>query len=254
MKTLTLEHTTAVITGASSGIGAATANTLAGLGATVALLARREDRLTELAREINQQSPDAARAYAVDITDEAAVARTMEAVARDCGGIDILVNCAGVATWAPAREAKLSDWRNMVDININGVLTSTHAVLPYLTKAADGDRGIADIVNVSSIAGRRVPGVNSNVYSATKHAVNAFSEALRRELAEQHVRVGLIEPGLVTTEMTTTGAKYAPDTSNPSGLGFLEAEDIADAIGYMVTRPRHATINEILIRPTEQVN
>ena len=251
--TMTLKRTIAVITGASSGIGAATANTLAGLGATVVLLARREERLTELAAEINGRRPDAARFYAVDITDESAVARTMETVAHECGSIDILVNCAGVGTWAPAREARLSDWRAMVDVNINGVLTGTHVALPYLVRAAEGDRGIADIVNVSSIAGRRVPGVNSNVYAATKHAVNAFSEALRRELAEQHVRVGVVEPGIVTTEMTTTGEKYAPDARNPSGLGFLKAEDIADAIGYMITRPRHATINEILIRPTEQV-
>lgn len=251
---LNLEHATAVITGASSGIGAATARTLAGLGATVALLARRRERLEALEREINEDGAGRAQAYAVNITDDTAVADVMAAIADAFGGIDILVNGAGVGTWAPARESRLADWRMMVDVNVNGVLTATHAALPYLTRAAEGERGVADLVNVSSIAGRRVPGPNSNVYSATKHAVNAFSEALRRELVEQHVRVGVIEPGIVTTEMTTTGEKYAPDARNPSSLGFLQPEDIADAIGYMVTRPRHATINEIMIRPTEQVN
>ncbi|MES1924944.1 SDR family oxidoreductase [Salinisphaera sp. T31B1] len=247
-----LQQTTAIITGASSGIGAATAQTLADLGANVALLARRADRLTELADQINAGETGRARVWAVDVTDEGAVTAAMSEIAEAFGGIDLLVNGAGVGTWAPARESRLSDWRAMVEVNINGVLTCTHAALPYLVRAAEGGRKIADIVTVSSIAGRRVPGPNSNVYSATKHAVNAFSEALRRELAEQHVRVGVVEPGIVTTEMTTSGDKYAPDARNPSGLGFLQAGDIADAIGYMVTRPRHATINEILIRPTEQ--
>lgn len=248
-----LNHTTAVISGASSGIGAATANTLVELGANVALLARRQTHLDERAAELNAIRPDSARAYAVDVTDESAVAQAMQRIDEAFGSIDLLINAAGVGTWAPAGEARLSDWRTMVDVNINGVLTTTHAALAYLKRAAAGPRGIADIVNVSSIAGRRVPGANSNVYAATKHAVNAFSEAIRRELADAHVRVGVVEPGIVTTEMTTTGERYAPDARNPRGLGFLAAEDIADAIGYMVTRPRHATINEIMIRPTEQV-
>jgi len=251
---LNLENTTAVITGASSGIGAATARRLVGLGARVALLARRRERLTELERELNDSHPGSARAYAIDVTEEQSVVDVMGAIADEFGHVDILVNAAGVGTWAPAMESRLSDWRAMVNVNIDGVLTSTHAALPYLTRAANGERGIADIVCVSSMAGRRVPGPNSNVYAATKHAVHAFSEALRRELAEQHVRVGLVAPGIVTTEMTTTGEKYAPDARNPSGLGFLDAEDIADAIGYMLTRPRHASISEIAIRPTEQVS
>lgn len=250
--TSTLADTTAVVTGASSGIGAATAKTLAGLGATVVLLARRQARLDTLAEEINAAGHGAAHVHALDITDETAVADVMQTVAGQHGRIDILINAAGVGTWAPASEARLDDWRTMVDININGVLTTSHAALSYLKQAATGPRGVADLVNVSSIAGRRVPGINSNVYAATKHAVNAFSEALRRELVADHVRVGLIEPGIVTTEMTTTGDKYAPDARHPSGLGFLQAEDIADAIAYMVTRPRHATVNELLIRPTEQ--
>ena len=141
----------------------------------------------------------------------------------------------------------------MVDVNLTGVLTATHAALPYLVRAAEGRRQVADIVTISSVAGRKVPSANGGVYAATKHAVGAFSEALRQELAARHVRVGLVEPGIVTTEMTTGGATNAPDAQHPSGLGFLDPADIADAIAYMISRPRHAAINEILIRPTEQV-
>ncbi|WP_428341461.1 SDR family oxidoreductase [Mycobacterium sp.] len=249
----TLHGATAVITGASSGIGAATALAMAANGATVALFARRKNLLDTLTRRINDTHNEAARAYAVDITDAPAVRAALDKVTQDLRGIDILVNCAGTGTWGPAAEADLSKWHAMVEVNLNGVLNTTHAALPHLTRAAQGARGVADIVTVSSIAGRKVPGANSNVYAATKHAVAAFSEALRQELADRHVRVGLIEPGIVTTEMTTSGDPHAPDARNPSGLGVLDPSDIADAITYMTSRPRHAAVNEILIRPTEQV-
>jgi NADP-dependent 3-hydroxy acid dehydrogenase YdfG len=138
-------------------------------------------------------------------------------------------------------------------VNLNGVLNTAHAALPHLVTAAKGPRGVADLVTISSIAGRRVPKPDSNVYSATKHAVGAFTEALRQELAGQHVRAGLVAPGLVVTELTTGGVPNAPDATAPTGYGFLEPEDIADAVLHMVTRPRHAAVNELLIRPTEQV-
>lgn len=249
----TLQAATAVITGASSGIGAATAQALAARGATVALFARRQNRLEDLTDKINDARAGAARAYEVDVTDAPSVRAAVEAVARDFRSIDILVNCAGTGTWGPALDADLTDWHAMVDVNLNGVLSTTHAALPHLTRAAQGERGVGDIVTVSSIAGRKVPGANSNVYAATKHAVGAFSEALRQELAEQHVRVGVIEPGVVATELTTSGDPYAPDARNPAGLGVLDPADVADAITYMVSRPRHAAVNEVLIRPTEQV-
>ncbi|MDL5159872.1 SDR family oxidoreductase [Actinomycetospora termitidis] len=243
-----LDGTTAVVTGASSGIGNATARALAAEGARVALFARRRDKLEDLAREIGGH----AEVHEVDVTDADAVREAIDSVARDHGGIDVLVNNAGYGTMDPASEADLSEWRTMVDVNLNGVLATTHAAVGHLSKAASGARGIADVVTVSSVAGRTVTGPGSNVYAATKHAVGAFSEALRQELAPQHVRVGLVEPGLVDTELTNTGRQNAPDASSASEMGVLEADDIADAIVYIVTRPPRTAINEVLVRPVEQ--
>jgi NADP-dependent 3-hydroxy acid dehydrogenase YdfG len=243
-----LDGTTAVVTGASSGIGDATARALVAEGATVALLARRREKLDDLAKELGA----GARVHEVDVTDPDAVRETIETVVRQQGGIDVLVNNAGYGTMDPALQADLAEWQKMVDVNLNGVLATTHAAVSHLTEAARGPRGIADVVTVSSVAGRKVSGPGSNVYAATKHAVNAFSEALRQELAPQHVRVGLVEPGLVDTELTNSGRENTPDASSASELGLLEAGDIADAVVYMVTRPRRTAVNEVLIRPTEQ--
>ncbi|MBY8885205.1 SDR family oxidoreductase [Streptomyces sp. PTM05] len=248
-----LKNTTAVVTGASSGIGTAVAEALAAQGATVALFARRRDRLTELAEAINARDGGRAHPYAVDVTDADAVRAAIESAAGDHGGIDILVNNAGSGTWSPALEADLTDWHSTVEVNVNGVLNTTHAALPHLTRAASGERGVADLVTISSVAGRRIPTPQSNVYAATKHAVSAFTEALRQELAERHVRAGLVEPGVVVTELTTSGQEYAPDARNPTGYGLLRPEDVATAVVFMVTQPRHAAVNEILLRPTEQV-
>jgi NADP-dependent 3-hydroxy acid dehydrogenase YdfG len=248
-----LDGAVALITGASSGIGAATAEALAHEGATVVLLARRRERLDRLQAQIEGTHPGAAHAYELDVGDSVAVREMIDRIGDEFEHIDIVINSAGIGSWGPAVEADLADWHAMVDINVGGVLSVTHAALPHLTRSAEGKRGHADIVSVSSVAGRRVTGPNSNVYCATKHAVSAFSEALRQELGTRHVRVGVIEPGVVTTEMTTTGERHAPDARNPASLGFLEPEDIADAIAYMLTRPRHASINELVIRPTEQL-
>jgi NADP-dependent 3-hydroxy acid dehydrogenase YdfG len=242
-----LEGTTAVVTGSSSGIGEATARALAAEGATVALFARRRDRLEDLAQELGH----GATAYEVDVTDADAVRTAVDEVAREHGRIDVLVNNAGYGTMDPALEADLGEWQKMVDINVTGVLTTTHATLSHLTDAAAGPRGIADVVTVSSVAGRTIPSPGSNVYAATKHAVGAFSEALRQELAGRHVRVGLVEPGLVETELTTSGRQNTPDANAASELGVIEAGDIADAVVYMVTRPRRTAVNEMLVRPTE---
>ena len=248
-----LSGTIAVVTGASSGIGEATARALAAEGSTVALLARRRDRLETLALEINARpGGGAADIHEVDLSEPDAVSETIERVVGQRGVIDVLVNNAGHGVWSPALTADLADWRAMIEVNINGVLATTHAALPHLTAAARGSRGIADVVTVSSIAGRKVPSPPGNVYAATKHAVGAFCEALRQELAEHHVRVGLVEPGVVATELTTSGRTGAPDATSASELGALEPADVADAIVWMVTRPRRVAINEILVRPSEQ--
>ncbi|TRW89125.1 SDR family oxidoreductase [Mycolicibacterium sp. 018/SC-01/001] len=249
MTTSQLSGSIAVISGASSGIGWATARALAGQGATVLVLARRTERLKELVDVIDADGGQA-RAYEVDVADADGTERVIRAIGDEHGRIDVLVNNAGFLANGPALDADLSDWHRMIDINLGGVLNLTHAALPYLVSAAEGSRGVADIVSTSSVAGRRVPGSDSNVYAATKHAVGAFSEALRQELSSKQVRVGLIEPGVVRTEMTTGGAKNAPDatTGRP-----LDPDDVARAVTYMVTQPAHAAVNEILLRPTEQV-
>ncbi|TDQ63037.1 NADP-dependent 3-hydroxy acid dehydrogenase YdfG [Actinomycetospora succinea] len=244
-----LDGTTAIVTGASSGIGAATARALAAEGAGVALFARRRDKLEDLAGELTGAS-----VHEVDVADADAVRSAVDEVARQRGGVDVLVNNAGYGSMDLARDADLAEWQKMVDVNLHGVLSTTHAALGHLAQAAQGGRGIADVVTVSSVAGRSVTGPGSNVYAATKHAVGAFSEALRQELAEQHVRVGLVEPGLVDTELTNTGDDNKPDASQASELGLLHADDIADAVVYMVTRPARTAVNEVLVRPTEQKN
>lgn len=247
-----LKDTTALVTGASSGIGASVARALAAEGATVALLARRRDRLDALAAEINAGDGGRAQVHEADVTDADAVRAAVSAAAGERGVIDLLVNNAGGGTFGPALETDLADWHGTLEVNLNGVLNVTHAALPHLVRAAGGPRGVADLVTVSSVAGRKVTGPESNVYVAAKHAVGAFSEALRQELAEHHVRVGLIEPGVVVTELTTTGRPHAPDATHPTGYGLLQPDDVAAAIVFMTGRPRHAAVNEILLRPTEQ--
>ncbi|MEU9454936.1 SDR family oxidoreductase [Streptomyces sp. NPDC048277] len=242
-----------MVTGASSGIGAATARALAAEGADVALIARRQSQLSQLADSINGQGGGYARCYPADVTDADAVRTAIDEAAADCGGIDILINNAGSGTWGPAMTADLADWHATVEVNLTGVLNTTHAALPHLCRAAaNSDRGVADLVTISSIAGRKIPGAHSNVYAATKHAVCAFTEALRQELAGTHVRAGLVEPGLVVTELTTSGRRHAPDATHPTGYGLLQPEDIAHTVTFMVTRPSHVALNELLVRPTEQ--
>ncbi|HXR72325.1 SDR family NAD(P)-dependent oxidoreductase [Actinocrinis sp.] len=250
-----LEGTTAVITGASSGIGEATARALAARGASVVAIARRADRLDALVKEIAADG-GSALALAADVTDADRLREAIETAAGAFGHdrIDILVNNAGIMLLGPAATASLEDWRHMVDLNLTALLTATHAALPHLLRAAEsGPRQVADLVNVSSIAGR-VARLGSNVYNATKFGVGAFSESLRQEFASRHLRVSLIEPGAVDTELRD---HLRPEirqaqTQRFAGVKVLEAQDIADAIEYMVTRPRHVAINELMVRPTAQ--
>lgn len=250
-----LDGTTAVVTGASSGIGDATARALAARGASVVAIARRADRLGGLVKDIEAEG-GAALALPTDVTDGDRLREAIDTAAAAFGHdrIDILVNNAGVMLLGPAATASLDDWRRMVDLNLTALLTATHAALPHLLRAAEsGPRQVADLVNVSSIAGR-VARLGSNVYNATKFGVGAFSESLRQEFARRHLRVSLIEPGAVDTELRD---HLRPEIREAQvrrfeGVKVLEATDIADAIEYTVTRPRHVAINELMVRPTAQ--
>lgn len=245
-----LQGVVAAVTGASSGIGEATARALAEHGATVALLARRAERLDDLAAELAERGGTTST-HVVDLSDtDAAVAAIGEVVERH-GRLDVLVNNAGFGSLAPARGSDLDDWLATTSVNLDGLLAATHAALEPLVEAAAGPRGVADIVTVGSDAGRRVLPVGA-VYSATKHAVGAFSESLRQELASVHVRVGIVEPGITRTELPGKGEGDTPDIDSLGELAVLEAADIAEAVLFMVTRPPRVAINEILVRPTEQ--
>jgi NADP-dependent 3-hydroxy acid dehydrogenase YdfG len=248
-----LEGTVALVTGASSGIGHATALELAREGASVALVGRREDRLTDLAAEITGAGGKALVVPA-DITTAQAAAEAVERTVEGLGRLDTLVNNAGLMLLGPAPSADLNDWRRMIDINLMGLMYTAHAAVPHLVKAAaEEPRQVADIVNIGSLAGRNAYAMSA-VYSATKFGVGAFSEALRQELARQHVRVSVIEPGSVDTELRT----HNPDVIQQhivAALGDIErlqSQDIADTVGYIVTRPRHVAVAELLVRPTEQ--
>ncbi len=253
MASNSLQDTVAIVTGASSGIGEATALALAAEGATVAVVARRADRLDDLAKRVADAGPEPI-VVAADLADAAEAPRVIAEVVDKAGRLDILINNAGVMLLGPIENAPVEEWERMVDINIRGLLHCSHAALPHLLKAADdGPRNVADIVNISSVAGR-VARSGSGVYNLTKHGVGAFSESLRQEVTSRHVRVGLVEPGAVSTELASHNR---PEVLEVIGRRFadmerMEASDIADAIVFMVTRPRHVAINEILVRPTEQ--
>ncbi|HEX5609978.1 MAG TPA: SDR family NAD(P)-dependent oxidoreductase [Solirubrobacterales bacterium] len=250
-----LDGAVALVTGASSGIGEGTARTLAERGATVALVARRLDRLTALAASIEAAGGRALTVEA-DVSDrsqaEGAVTRTVE----ELGRLDVLINNAGVMLLGPIQDAPVEEWERMLSVNVAGLLYAARAALPHLLEAAEnGPRGVADMVNISSVAGRQVR-MGSGVYNATKHAVGAFSESLRQEVTQRHVRISLVEPGAVSTELVDHNRPEIQKLIHKrfEEMERLESEDIADAIAYVVTRPRHVAVNEILIRPTEQQN
>jgi NADP-dependent 3-hydroxy acid dehydrogenase YdfG len=249
----TLAGTAALVTGASSGIGAATAKALAAHGAAVALLARRGDRLAELKREIESAGGTAVVAPA-DVTDAEQVGTAVRRTVAELGRLDTLVNNAGLIRIGTAAEAPLQDWDDLVAVNVQGVLYVTRVALPHLIDAAaDSPRGVADLVTISSTAGW-VARPGTAVYSLTKFGVNAFSEGLRQELIGKRVRVGVVGPGTVDTEIVTT--LDAPSREvferQTAGMVKLRSEDIADAVIYMVTRDRRVAINHMLVRAAEQ--
>ena len=244
-----LEGKVALVTGASSGIGEATALALAGEGAAVSLGARRKDRIDALAERI---SGEGGRALAVeaDITDEETANALVKRTAEELGGLDALVNNAGVMLLGPVAGADTEQWRRMIEVNLLGLLYCTHAALPVMGAAGSGH-----IVNVSSVAGRTAY-MGSAVYNMTKWGVVGFSEALRQEVLHANVRVTCVEPGFVDTELQ--GHNELPivvetmEKMREQIGDLLEAEDIANAVLYALSQPEHVSVNEVLVRPTRQ--
>src|SRR3954454_1082874 len=240
-----LDGKVAAITGASSGIGEATAVALAGEGAAVAIGARREDRLSSLASRIEG---DAGRALAlpVEVADEESARSFVTEAHSQLGGLDILVNNAGVMLLGPVEGAPTDQWRTMVNVNLLGLLYCTHAALPLMREAGSGH-----IVNISSVAGRSA-NAGSAVYNLTKFGVGAFSEALRQEVSPAGIRTTIIEPGFVDTELQAHNEHPAVlgaiESRRKSVPEVLQADDIANGIMYAVTQPQRVDVNEVLIR------
>jgi len=238
----------AVITGASSGIGEAAAIALAMEGAHIVASARRMDRLDSLKHQIELKGGDCLNVLA-DVQDEKQCRALIAAAEDKHHRVDILVNNAGVMLLSPIIEANPEDWRTMINTNVLGLMYCTHAVLPGMKSRRSGH-----IVNISSVAGRTAR-PNIGGYNASKWAVNGFSEALRQEVHMDGIRVTIVEPGVVRTELREhiTNARIKQEHEQwASSMTQLESEDIAAAIVYAVTAPERANINEILIRPTEQ--
>jgi len=240
----------ALVTGASSGIGEATALALAEEGAIVAISARRADRLQDLVKRITDKG---GKAFPIvgDVAEEAQANEIVQNAYKELGRLDILVNNAGVMLLGQIDGANTEDWRRMINTNVLGLLYVTHAALPIMKGQNSGH-----IVNISSVAGRTAR-AGSGVYNASKWGVVGFSEALRQEVLKNKIRVTIIEPGIVATELTNhitdeTAKKTMQDWAK--SMTPLESEDIAAAIAYAVTQPERVNVNEILIRPTEQAN
>ena len=248
-----LENTVALVTGSSSGIGAATARRLAAEGAAVALVARRRDRLEGLAATIRAEG-GAALVVQADVTSQQQAADAVEQAIVGLGRLDIVVNNAGIMLLGPALDAPIEEWDQMVALNVQGMLYVTHAALPHLVRAAaDSPREVADLVTISSTGGR-VARPGSSVYNLTKFGAAAFSEALRQELLSRRVRVSVVEPGTVDTELITHLREDIQQAakSQTASIEPLRPDDIADTVTYIVTRDRRVAVNEVLVRAAEQ--
>ena len=244
----TLQGKIALVTGASSGIGEATAYALAAQGAYVAASARRADRLEAVVKRIEDRGGQAISIVA-DIADEAQANDTVNRTVERWGRLDILVNNAGVMLLGKIANANTEDWRRMININVLGLMYTTRAALAVMQGQKSGH-----IVNISSVAGRTAR-VGSGAYNVTKWGVVAFSEALRQEVLADNIRVTVIEPGAVATELQShiTDPEARRETEEwIRSITPLQGEDIANAIVYAVTQPQYVDINEILIRPSQQ--
>jgi NADP-dependent 3-hydroxy acid dehydrogenase YdfG len=243
-----LDGKVAVVTGASSGIGEATAEALAAEGAAVVVAARREDRLADLAERIRGNGGRVLAAVC-DVTDESQAHGLIRKAMEEFGRVDILVNNAGVMLLSSVGKGLSEEWRRMFDVNVLGLLYTTDAAIDAM-KNRDGGH----LVNISSLAGRKVTRDSSGVYAGSKHAVGAISEGLRQELLQDDIRVTIIEPGAVETELPDhiTDEDARDSLGGLLDLEILQAEDVANAIVYAVTQPPRVSVNEILLRPTQQ--
>lgn len=245
---LMIKNKVAIITGASSGIGFATALALSKAGAKVAIGARRTDLLSELEKKIKENGGEV-YSQKLDVTKKNECSSFVDNVLKKWGTVDILVNNAGLMPLSFFKNLKIDEWDQMIDVNIKGVLYCTGAVITHMLENKSGH-----IINISSVAGRIVFPAGS-VYCATKHAITAFSEGLRQELSvRKNIRVTCIEPGVVATELTNTITDESLQgfVENAKKMESLQVEDIANAIVYAVESPNHVNVNEILIRPTTQ--
>jgi NADP-dependent 3-hydroxy acid dehydrogenase YdfG len=244
-----LDGKVAVVTGASSGIGEATAEALAAEGAAVVVAARREERLSSLVERI-EGSGGRALAVSCDVTDEEQAQGLVQRAVEEYGRIDVLVNNAGVMLLSNVGKGLSDQWRTMFEVNVLGLLYATEAAIRTMK-----EQGSGHLVNVSSVAGRKVTRTSNGVYAGTKFAVNAISEGLRQELIEDNIRVTIVEPGAVATELPDhiTDEDARESLSGLMSIERLQAEDIARAIVYAVTQPDRVSVNEILIRPTQQL-
>ena len=234
---------TAIVTGASSGIGEATARRLAESGCNVALAARREDRLEKLAAELGEK----AFPVPTDITNPDDCAALVDRTIERFEGLDVLVNNAGLGFYGSIAGGDPEDWRTMFEVNVLGVLYVTRASVRHML-----ERGSGDVIFVSSIAGRRIPTPEATVYASTKHAVNAIAEGLRMDVTDSGIRSITVEPGLVRTEFPERSHPSAEEFYAEKGYTPLEAEDIANAVLYALEQPDRVSINEILVRSTDQ--
>ncbi|MGW2375142.1 MULTISPECIES: SDR family oxidoreductase [Kitasatospora] len=251
---LPLTGRVAVVTGASSGIGEASAERLAALGARVVVLARRADRLAELVERI-EKNGGSALAIAVDVTDPAAVQAAADRVEAELGGADLLLNNAGVMLPSPIEERATEQWKQQIDLNVTGLMHAIGAFTPQLVKAAE-ERGVADLINTSSIAAQNIFPTFA-VYSGTKAYVSHLSRHLRTELGPKKVRVSAVEPGIVATELqshvTDQEARDWLEGARET-MEWLTAEDVAQMVGVIATLPPRVNLQQVTIMPTGQAS